>query len=391
MPSAAAAANVRAAHSNAVTGAPSAEPRPQPGSAPATLGDPSRAPIREEALGAVSIGAGAPMETVATAIRERLSGALAQQTARGVRRALLRDGDILTLTSSDEAESLVQFLVARGDLPPDSASGLRGVPRFGRHAGAALVAQGKLRQEDLWTVLRAHAEWLLGLMLSSPEALVLDPNAPQRLLEEPAVFGGAAGAEIYVEVMRRVMHHGAAFERLGSGERALGWGGHRALLAETGLPPELERAVHNALEQPLSRARDKTPQLLAVLAALTELDVLTAGGGARPTPRPEVLREKSAEMDDEAFAASLRARRALVDEGDYFSILGVARSATRYEIDRAREHFRREFDARHLTGRNAHLADELELVLHVVDEAHLVLADDVRRERYRIALERLPS
>ena len=36
------------------------------------------------------------------------------------------------------------------------------LPPFGRHAGAALVAHGYLGQDDLWPVLRAHAEWVMG-------------------------------------------------------------------------------------------------------------------------------------------------------------------------------------------------------------------------------------
>ena len=331
-----------------------------------------------------------PIEALALAIRQRLSGALAQQTAGGVRRVLLRDGDLLTLTSSGEAESLVQFLAERGDLTPTTMTGLRGVPKFGRHAGAALIAQGHLSQEDLWPILRAHAEWLLGRVLATEQPLVLDRNAPQRMLEEPAVFGGAAGAEIYVDVLRRVMHSGAAFERLGSGERTLGFNAHRALLPETSLSSDVEHAVQAAIGQPLTRIKERSPTLLVVLAALTELGILTAGEGTKPVPRAEVLTEKSAEMDDAAFAALVGARRALVDDGDYFVILGIARSATRYEVDRARLELRREFDAQRLTGRNAHLKTELDLVLSVVDEAHLVLSDDVRRERYRRALETYP-
>ncbi|HSC86611.1 MAG TPA: hypothetical protein VLC09_05045, partial [Polyangiaceae bacterium] len=330
---------------------------------------------------------GNPLERLAMAIRERWSGALAQQTSGGIRRVVLRDGDFSTLTSSAESESLVQFLVTRGDLSQDAAATLRNLPRFGRHAGAALVAQGTLRQEDLWGVLRGHAEWLLGLILGSPEQLIVDQNTPQRLLEEPTAFGGAAGAEVYVDVLRRILNPADAFTRLGAGQLELGWGAHQSLLAETGLPADLERQLPGALSQSLTRVRDKTPQMLVVLCALTELGVLSTGGGRRPTPAPEALKERSAEMDDEAFANQVRSRRSLVEEGDYFSILGIARSATRYEVDRACEHWRREFDSARVTARNAHLVPDLELVLAVVEEARLVLSDDVRRERYRKALD----
>lgn len=350
---------------------------------------PSFSDLPVEPAGLVTWTAKKPLPAVAVAIRERLSGALAQQVGSGIRRVLFKDGDLLTISSSSDSETLVQFLEHRGDLTSDAVATLGLVPKFGRHAGAALIAQGHLRQEDLWPVLRAHAEWLFGLILASDALMVLEANAPPRLFEEPAVFGGAAGAEIYVEVVRRVIDANAAFDRLGGRERILGWGAKEGLLAETALGSSLERQVHGALGQTLGRLQERSPQLLPLLMALTELGVLTAGGDARPALRVAV-EEKSKEIDDAAFAAKLAARRALVDEGDYFSILGVARSATGYEIERARDELKREFAADRITARNAHLHPDVELVLSIVDEAHVVLSDDVRRERYRRALEDHP-
>lgn len=333
-----------------------------------------------------------PMEALAAAIRQRQSCVLAQETAGGVRRVLLRDGDFLTLTSSSEAESLVVYLEERGDLRPGSSASLGAVPKFGRHAGAALIARGHLRQDDLWPVLRAHAEWLLARVLSSTTSLVLDPNVPAKLLEEPAVFGGAAGAEVYLDVLRRVLEPADAYRRLGSGDSTLDYGAERALLAETALSVDLERAVQHAVGQPIARTKEKNPSVLVVLYGLTELGVLTKGGQpeAVPAEPPRNLSQQSAEMDDEAFEALVEARRALVDDSDYFVILGVPRSATGYEIDRAREQLKRELDSARLTGRTAHLRPDLDLVLHIVDEAHLVLSDEVRRERYKRALEMVP-
>jgi hypothetical protein len=44
-----------------------------------------------------------------------------------------------------------------------------------------------------------------------------------------------------------------------------------------------------------------------------------------------------------------------------------------------------------LTARNADLRDKLDTILVVLDEAFEVLGDSVRRERYRRAIEALPS
>jgi hypothetical protein len=163
---------------------------------------------------------------------------------------------------------------------------------------------------------------------------------------------------------------------------------------------------------------ETSPELLPILYALVELGVLSHGGtsrdriaerateteareedlptGPHPGGRAGRARARQAEQpeedpfDDHAFRARLLARRALVDEGDYFSILGVARTATTYEVARAYDTLRRQLDPGRLTARTADLRDDLALVLSIVDEAHDILADAVRRERYRRALDTPP-
>ena len=64
------------------------------------------------------------------------------------------------------------------------------LPPFGRHAGAALVAHGYLGQDDLWPVLRAHAEWVMGrAILVDSGTCELEADPPARYKAEPSVFG----------------------------------------------------------------------------------------------------------------------------------------------------------------------------------------------------------
>jgi len=87
----------------------------------------------------------------------------------------------------------------------------------------------------------------------------------------------------------------------------------------------------------------------------------------------------------------VKARLNLVEEGDYFSLLGVPRSATAYEINRAYLELRRGFEpSRVLNAATADLADDLQLIIDVLEEAHDVLRDQARRERYRRAIEEKP-
>ncbi len=328
---------------------------------------------------------------IGQAIRQRWSGSLAQEDGGGVRRVLLREGDLLTATSSREDETLTCFLRERGDITAETTQALGPLPHFGRHAGAALIARGVLRQEDLWPVLRAHAEWILGRMFLSSAKVVAEETAPARISEEPAVFGGAAGAEIYMDVLARVVDSKAAFRALGSGSLRLGSGSNQALLGESALGPHLERRALAAANGDLNLILEREPELLPVLLGLTELGVLSAGGGTPSGTPPEEFATRSSEIDDEAFASRVAARRALVDEGDYFTLLGVPRWATGQEVDRARANLHRELSPERLSPKTAHLRADIELILQVVDEAHLILRDDVRRYRYRKALEEPPA
>lgn len=347
---------------------------------------------------------GGAMRVLATAIRERATGALALQDHSGIRRILLRDGDIVTAVSGVPAESLVRFLEAMGDLDSATSDQLaRTLPPFGRHAGAGLIAHGHLQQEDLWPVLRAHSEWILAAVVDMNAGRVSwEEEVPVRLQDEPAVFGGAAGCEVFVEAVRRTIDARRAWELLGAGRRVLGFGGHRGLLGECALEPEAEERVQEAVNANLEILYHSQPEIFPILCALVDLDVLTTGGTQPPLVAPEAAKPGAAPartalgeevddpLDDAAFQARVLARRALVDDGDYFSILGVKRTATDYEIARAREALHRQLSPARLSARNAHLLDDLELVLRIVDEAYEILSDGVRRERYRRALEATP-
>ncbi len=358
------------------------------------------------------VGLGGAARALAAAIRQRKSGALALQSADGIRRVVLRDGDIVTAASGIEDESLVRFLESCGDMDAATADQLaRVLPPFGRHAGAALVANGHLQQDALWPVLRTHSESILAAVVSMAEGHVSwEEVVPLRLQDEPAVFGGAAGAEVFVESVRRSIEPARAYRLLGSGRRFLGVGPHRGLLGECALGESIEADSLEALGRPLSPLLESSPELLPILYALLELGVFSHGtttnadrdssrvedeaahGIAPKEKKPARRADESAEdpFDDEAFRARVLARRSLVDDGDYFSILGVARTATAYEVARAHDALRTQLDPKRLTPRNFDLKADLDLVLLIVDEAKDVLFDNIRRERYRRALEAPP-
>jgi hypothetical protein len=352
-------------------------------------------PLPEKPQLPATLGPGDALRALAQLVRARYTGAVAFEDPAGIHRIVLREGDFVTAASGVEQESLVAFLRQRGALGADAAEHLeRRIPQFGRHAGAALIANGHLRQDELWPVLRAHAEWLIGhTLLITRGAVSLESEIPARLKAEPAVFGGTTGAEVLVEVVRRVVAPEQAIERLGSKKVQLVTGTHGALLAECGLREHELRLVEGSPGSSLAALlqQEPAPDFAAVVYALVELGVLDrVVPELRPTPLPP-RRPRFDDLDEVAQRTRILARKALVEEGDYFAILGVSRTATSYDIRRAYLELKRELEpVRALTSKSADLSEDLDVILEVLDEAYEILSDPARRDRYRRALEAAP-
>jgi hypothetical protein len=360
------------------------------------------------------VGPGAALHAFATCVRSRSTGALCIEVPEGIRRILLRDGDVVTAASGLDDESLVAFLESRGDLAHDVAAQLRGrVPAFGRHAGAALVANGQISQDQLWPVLRAHAEWILGRTISIETGTAsFEVSPPPRLKTEPSVFGGATGAEVLIEVVRRTVPATDALHRLGSEGARIIDGSRRDLLAECALHATEIDALDRLKGATLAELLDAPDHLAPTVYALVELSVLdidkekersegfrSAPGALAPGPlasaRASSGRPRSAHgldrWDEGALRAQVKTRLSLVKEADYFTLLGVPSTATAYEIHRAYLELRRTLEpTRVLSAATADLTDDLLLIIDVLEEAHDVLRDQVRRERYRRAIEAKP-
>jgi hypothetical protein len=354
-------------------------------------------PPEGEPLPAV-LGPGEAFQVVARSIAARRTGSLSVATAEAERRIVLREGDVVTVASTAEDESLLAFLGVRGDLPKETVRRLAPkFPPFGRHAGAALVARGYLRQDQMWPTLRAHAEWLLARVLAiAGGRLALEPQPPGRLAGEPSVFGGSTGAEVFVDVVRRIVPPAEAVERLGGAGSRLADGPEARLLGECALgPAELEH-VHamggRSLRDALAAAPDgDLATVLFALAQLGVVEVLPAVGDVNALDEPDGSAGVLA-LDAEAIRERVRARLQLVDDGDYFALLGVPRKATGYEVRRAFLELRRAFDpSRVLMPEVADLADDVRKIALVLEEAYDILKDAARRERYRRAIEAVPE
>jgi hypothetical protein len=341
------------------------------------------------------LGEGDGFRAVARAVAARFGGSIAFEDSAGIRRVVFRDGDFVTAASSGEAESLVAFLTERGDIAPDIAQKVvRKVPPFGRHAGAALIALGHLRQDELWPVLRSHAEWIIGRVARMQRgAASLEFEVPQRLQAEPGVFGGATGAEVLLEIARRIVSPAEALLRLGGRSVPLSLGMTHGLLAECALS-ESEMSLVKSVPESAGSLLDHsgTEDFASVLWALVELGVLATELAPRPKRSADASEDARHDpLDGVALRERIAARRGLVEEGDYFALLGIGRTATSYDVRRAYLSVRKSFDpARILTPETVDLKDDLESILEVLDEAYEILGDATRRERYRRALDAVP-
>ena len=82
----------------------------------------------------------------------------------------------------------------------------------------------------------------------------------------------------------------------------------------------------------------------------------------------------------------------LVEEGDYFALLGVPHNATAYEVRRAYLDLRRAFEPSAFAHPGfVDLAEDVRRITSVLEEAYEILGDNARRERYRRAIDAAPA
>jgi hypothetical protein len=343
------------------------------------------------------LGSDEALPAVARAIASRIGGVLCFVEGTVERRLVFREGDLVTAASSAEDESLPAFLGARGNLPRETVRRLGPkFPAFGRHGGAALVARGYLGQDEMWPTLRAHAEWLLARVLQMQSGrLVVEGRPSGRLAAEPSVFGGSTGAEVFVDLVRRTVSPADAVERLGGAGSRIGEGRAAPLMSECDLiPAEVDRlrASYGAtLREVLDQSADG--DLATVVFALVQLEVVEILPSVGYPSGDEVEGAAGdAALDAEAIRERVRARAQLVDDGDYFAVLGVAHDATGYEVRRAFLELRKAFDpSRMLTPEVLDLSAEVKKITFVLEEAYEILKDAARRDRYRRAIEAVPE
>src|SRR5690606_11372615 len=128
----------------------------------------------------------------------------------------------------------------------------------------------------LWPVLRTHAEWLIARALrTTPSVAELEVEPPERLRSERNVFGGAAGVEIFIDAVRRVVPSDEALARLGGKEAVVVERPRSGLLSESALGAAETDALRGATGATLGQLVGTHGRgLLAVIYGLAALGIV---------------------------------------------------------------------------------------------------------------------
>ncbi len=290
----------------------------------------------------------------------------------------LAEGRLLGAASTHPAESLVQVALADGLLDGSAAAEARALRLPDEALASELVERGALREGEVLPLLQRCTEARALQALSEPDStyrLAADGAPPN---------GGCASSRPLEAVLAEALHRGLTPEEVAARTH----GPHatpRRLRWRELSPfefPERERRLLEAVDAERSVAellsRTGIRQELG-LRALAVAEVLGLLQVPAPAPAPASAVEPGVELE------RLRQKWTAAEEADYFSVLGLPRTAGTEEVQRAHARLSAEFHPLRYAG---HPDPEVEAraarLATLLDEAAAALGD----ERLRLAYAR---
>ena len=291
-------------------------------------------------------------------------------------------------SSSEPRDRMGELLVREGKITASQYERCQAVvAESGRRMGEILVDFGYLKRRELLPAVRRHVEDIVYSLFGWDRGtyhIVIEetPSAERiRLSRHPAA--------LILEGIRRKLDRSSLERQIGSPSTVIEVPDRERLggIINLGdLAPE-ERgalAAFDAQSDLATVARAAGVDVADVLPLAWGLCVLGLATARRTDT--EVPDESSALVGETDLAIDrerVRARWQLVTEADYFALLGVRRDATAFEIRRAYQAARRDFAQDSFpTDLRRELAQELDDIAHVLDEAFRVLRDDHLRLTY---------
>lgn len=346
------------------------------------------------------------------------SGAVTLQRGDGDKTIYFDAGMPVAARSTFAHDRLPDLLLREGIITREQQARARELPSTGRGVAQKLVEMGLLKSSELFATLRRHAEEIIyscfGWERGRYRLSHVEPPVEER------VRLGAHPWALFVEGVRRKYGLERLVELVGPPETVLTPTTLMARALEEGAFSAAERARAELVDgertlSELALGAVGTPlgegELYALAWSLVAIGAarLGAGGEAqtgagvravptlitssygeaadrRTRPRPNE-RARDRDADRAIDKERVMAKRAQVQDGDYFAILGIGRDASAREVARAFERLKREFaPERFADPLRDELSDALAEIGEVLDEAHRVLADDEVRASYRARL-----
>ncbi len=291
-------------------------------------------------------------------------------------------------SSSEPRDRMGELLVREGKITAAQYERCQAVvAESGRRMGEILVDFGYLKRRELLPAVRRHVEdvvyslfqWDHGSYQLAHDAT---PSSERiRLSRHPAA--------LILEGIRRKLDRTSLENLIGSASTVIEVPDRERLggiinLGDLAVEERSALTAFDAHADLTAVARSAGVDVADVLPLAWGLCVLGLATARRTDT--EVPDESSALVGETDLAIDrerVRARWELVGEADYFALLGVRRDATGFEIRRAYQAARRDFAADCFPNDlRRELAQELDDIAHVLDEAFRVLRDDRLRVTY---------
>lgn len=322
------------------------------------------------------------------ALQEGVTGRLRVRHGDTEKSVFFEAGRPVLAVSSAVADRMVQMLVRQGGLSHEQArTAIDVATESGRRMGAVLVDLGFLKSTELLPAVRQHYEEIIFSLFEWTEGsfrfetgTTADPRRV-RLLRHPAALALEGVARAYDENrLLRALGNEAATWRLESTLSA-----PDILLEVSGGDPALSRVpvlfdgVRSLVEVVRASAQPKQ-NVWQVAVVLRAFGLLTTAHSGEALP---AAADSASTRDREIDRERITARLALVQEGDYFQVLGVSTSATPGEIRSAYDRIMRELSDSTV---GPALAVEMALALgeirSALNEAFTVLTKEPLRAAY---------
>lgn len=328
--------------------------------------------------------------------RDEFTGRVVMRRDEEEKRIEFDKGSVIFASSGTSGDRMGQLLVREGKINEEQLLHCRQLASSsGRRMGEILVDLGYLKPRELLPAVRQHLEdifysvfaWTAGSYDAMPEQAIEErirlSRHPAALIMEgigrkydaprlEACFGDGKTV-VLVQQDQTLAAVTGATELSASENKAIGLfdGGHTVA----------DIASSCALE-PL-----RVAQLAHALVCLGVAEIVESSaddGAERQKARAHLFGETDLEIDRKRVLAKYM----LVQEADYFQLLGVRHDASGFEIRRAYEASQRYFCAESFPLEiQEELATVLQEITEVIDEAFLVLSDDRVRNSYRANLQ----